>query len=329
MAYGDAGSVQMALAIRETAGEPGRPGAPTPLTIANLPLGLFGAPMGVLGLGLCWRQAAFAPVWIGELILLLGALSFAAQVIGYGCKLRHHRGNVRQDLRHPVQASFCGAAAIDVTLLGVALQPYAPSPAHLLWSFGAVLQLAVAGWLIQRWMREPPPWVVVCPPMLIPTIGTLVIPATSGAFGVPILAWVGATVGGLCAFVGLPIMLWRLARREALPPTLQPTLVILVTPPALGALSFEALAPTMVWPAFALLYLGVGIGVVLASRIRHFLRLPYSPAWWAYTFPLANLALAGLRGHAAVGWPLLAIVSMVVAIVAIRTLGKFVAGTLD
>jgi len=319
----------MAVTIRETAGTPGQPGVPTPLTLAILPLSLFGAPMGILGLGLCWRQATFAPSWIGELILSLGALAFAAQVTGYGYKFLRHRDIVRSDLRHPIQANFCGAAAIDVTLLGAALQPYAAVPAHLLWSCGAVLQLAVAVWLIKRWLRDPPPLIVVCPPMLIPTIGTLVIPATSATFGVPMLAWVGVAVGGLSALVGLPIMLWRLARREPLPPTLQPTLAILITPPALGAMSCEALAPTTAWPALTLLYLGVGVGMVLASRLRHFLRLPYSAAWWAYTFPLANLTLAGLRGHAAVGWPLLAIVSTVVAIVATRTLSKFAAGTID
>lgn len=318
----------MTAVIRQAA-EPGRLGASIPLTIANLPLSLFGAGMGTLGLGLCWRQVAFAPTWIGELILLSGALAFAAQATGYGVKLLRHRGIAQHDLLHPIQANFYGAAAIDVTLLGAALVPYAPAPAHVLWSAGAVLQLAVAAWLILRWLRRPPPLVVLSPPMLIPTVGTLVIPATCGAFGAPALAWAGAAVGGLSAAVLLPVLLWRLARREPLPPTLQPTLAILMTPPALGALSYEALLPATSWPALTLLYLGVGIGVVLALRLPRFVRLPYSPAWWAYTFPLANLALAGLRGHAAVGMPLLAIASAVVAIVAARTLGKFAAGTID
>lgn len=302
-----------------------------PPTLARLPLSLFGAPMGILGLGLGWRLVAEsgAPAWIGEAILAIGALAFAAQSLAYAAKCLRYGDAMRADLANPVQVSYCGAAAIDLTLLGLALAPYAAAPAVMLWEVGAVLQLLVAGWLATRWLRRPPGWLTFLPPMLIPTVGVLVVPASSWP-GVPAaLAWVGAVVGGASFGIVLPLMVWRVLRIGALPPLLQPTLAILMTPPALGTLAWVALADSAPWPPHLLLGCGMLVLTVLLFHLPRLARLPFAPSWWAYTFPMANLSLAGLKLHPPVGTGLLAATSVIVTIVAGRSLARLARGVVD
>jgi tellurite resistance protein len=302
-----------------------------PPRLAVLPLSLFGAPMGILGLGLGWRLLAQsgAPAWIGEAILAIGALAFLAQVAAYGAKCLRHGDAMRTDLANQLQVSFCGAAAIDLTLLGAALAPYAQAPAVTLWQTGAVLQMLVAAWLATRWLRRPPGWPSFLPPMLIPTIGVLVVPATSWP-DVPVaLTWAGAAVGGTGFAVMLPLMLWRVLRIGAVPPLLQPTQAILMTPPALGTLAWVALADPSAWPPHLLLASGVLVLAVLLFHLPRLARLPFAPSWWSYIFPMANLSLAGLKLHPPVGIGLLAATSVVVSIVAGRSLARLARGVVD
>lgn len=299
--------------------------------LARLPLSLFGAPMGILGLGLGWRLLAQsgAPAWIGEAVLALGALAFVAQAIAYAAKGLRHGEAMRADLANPLQASYCAAAAIDLTLLGAALAPYAPLAAVALWQLGAVLQLLAAAWLIGRWLRRPPGWPTFLPPMLIPTIGVLVVPASSWPEVPQAIAWTGAAVGGASFILLLPPMAWRLLRGGALPPLLQPTQAILMTPPALGTLAWVALADASAWPPHLLLGCGVLVLAVLLFQLPRLARLPFAPSWWAYTFPMANLSLAGLKLHPPIGIGLLAATSVIVAIVAGRSLARLARGIVD
>jgi tellurite resistance protein len=297
--------------------------------LARLPLSLFAAAMGILGLGLGWRVAATqgAPAWIGEAILVLGGLAFFAQAAAYLAKWRLYSAAVGDELADPVLASYCGSAAIDVTLIGAALGPHA-AIAPTVWAAGALGQLAVALWLALRWLRRPPPLGALVPSMLIPTIGTLVIPATISAGSWQALGWAGAAVGGVSFVVMLPLMLWRLRRGPALPPILQPTLAILMTPPALATLAWLTLDDGRLAPEL-LLTGGVAVLVVLLLRLPHFARLPFASSWWAFTFPLANLSLAGLRLHPVLGGVLLALTSIVVAVVAARTLARLPTAAFD
>lgn len=302
-----------------------------PPALARLPLSLFGAPMGILGLGLGWRLLADAgaPSLLGEAILAIGALAFAAPTIAYAVKGLRHGDAMRADLANPVQVSYCGAAAIDLTLLGAALAPHAPSAAVLLWQFGATLQLLVAAWLAIRWLRRPPGWSAFLPPMLIPTIGVLVVPASSWPAVPQPLAWAGAAVGGASFALLLPPMAWRMLRGGALPPPMQPTLAILMTPPALGALAWVALADASAWPPYLLLGCGVLVLAALLLRLPRLARLPFAPSWWAYTFPMANLSLAGLKLHPLIGVGLLIATSMVVTVIAGRNLARLARGIVD
>ncbi len=76
-----------------------------------------------------------------------------------------------------------------------------------------------------------------------------------------------------------------------------------------------------------LFYFALVLAVALLVYARGFLRWPFGPAWWAFTFPLDALAYAALRyaqDHDGGPWRAiagvaLALATVVVALVLVRT----------
>src|SRR6266571_1849731 len=86
------------------------------MLLKNLPLGIFGAVMGLAGLGLTARAAAplfpgvvRAPAYFTEAWVLLGVLFFAILLPAYVLKLIRYPAAVREEFTNPAQLGFCGA----------------------------------------------------------------------------------------------------------------------------------------------------------------------------------------------------------------------------
>jgi tellurite resistance protein len=125
-----------------------------------------------------------------------------------------------------------------------------------------------------------------------------------------------------------PIILFRLFFHTPLPPSLRPTLFILIAPPALIFSAYYSLNGGQL-DAFAhgLFFAGLFFTILVLLLPRLFLGLPFAVSWWAYTFPLDAMTVAALAYHAKIGQPasaaiaavLLALTTGIVAVVAART----------
>ena len=88
--------------------------------LAYLPVSLFGAVMGLSGLGLAWRLAAGEyglPAWIGEAFGLLAGGVFVAMTVCYGIKCLESPTAVRAEFAHPVAVNLFGTPIISLLLL--------------------------------------------------------------------------------------------------------------------------------------------------------------------------------------------------------------------
>src|SRR5688572_24781476 len=117
--------------------------------MGSVPISLFGAVMGLVGLGLSARATATvlpgylrAPAYFTELWVALGVLAFAVLLPSYLVKLLKHRELVRAEFMSPVQLGFCGALPVGMSLVAGGLAPYLPSIASILWWVSAALLLA-------------------------------------------------------------------------------------------------------------------------------------------------------------------------------------------
>lgn len=312
-------------------------GAHSPLP--HVPVTIFASVMGLAGLGLAWRKAASVlalPAGISEAILALAALTFVAALATYALKAARHPQVVIGEFNHPVRSAFFSTFPIGVLLLANGLHPYSANGALALWSVGAILQLLLTIRLIVRWMVHKQEINHVNAAWFIPIVGNIIVPILGVRLGLTEISWFFLSVGMLFWLPMLTIILYRVIFHDALPPRLMPTLFILLPPPSIGYISYVGLTGNVDSFAQVLVNGALFLTLVLLAKAKSFVGLPFAVSWWAFTFPLDAVALAAIEhAHHVPGgmWPvvglvLLAMASLVVTLVSVRTVAAIAKGTL-
>ena len=313
-------------------------------SIRNLPVNLFASVMGLSGLALAWRLAhgsLGAPAFVGEAIGALALGVFVLLALGYLVKAARHPEAVRAEFSHPVSGNFFGTIAISVLLLSAVIAPYGPAAAKVVWTVGTLLTLGLGLIVVSRLLRGGTDDAHMVPAWIIPGVATLDIPVTGGQMP---MAWAGevnllaAAVGTVLALVLLTLIVKRLAQHAPLAPLMTPSLMILVAPFAVGFLAYTNLVGEVDRFAALLFYFALFMFAVVAPRVFR-PGVPFSPGWWAISFPMAALANAALKyAQAQSTWPLWAIaalllagLSVALAVLTVRTLrialdGRLLAG---
>ena len=290
---------------------------------------MYGAVMGIAGLGLSARAAATlfpgvlrAPAYFTELWVALGAVALLVLLPLYLLKVIFHWKAVREDFTNPALLGFCGALPVGMTLVAGGIGPYAPAIADALWWTGCALLVCFMVWALARWLSGGIELGKLNAGWLIILVGGIVVPgpgialghaeASRYLFGVSVCA---------CALL-MPVLFYRAGTAAPLPEELRPTWFILLVPPSLIYANGMALF------AFELLeilyFFGTLLAVVLFVGARNFLRWPFGPAWWAFTFPLDAFAYAAVhyaQDHPSTLWKAVAGIALLLATL-------FVAGVL-
>lgn len=321
---------------------PAATSAPGPW-LMHVPVPLFAVVMGITGLGMAWRKAAHTlhlPALIGEGILLLAAVLFAAIATLYAAKALRFPTAVAQEFAHPVRANFFPAISIGLLLLSVAALPHTPGLAVGLWALGALGHLTLTVTLLKRWILRDVDLAHSNPAWFIPIVGNIIVPLTGVQVGQTEISWFFFSIGIVFWMVLMTIMLYRIIFHPPLPAKLMPTLFILLAPPSIGYLSYMGLAggDTAAPDGFArvLIYFALFEALLLLSMARTFLQVPFAVSWWAFTFPSAALAAAsidyasrtGLPGLTALSALILATATAIIATVFLRTLRALFGGAL-
>ena len=318
------------------------PGPVRPSAAPAIPPNFFGIPFGLAGLGESWATEArfhHAPTAVGELILLLSAATWVA-VLGAYC--RHAVRNPRvllTNLLDPVAAPFVSLALITPMLLAsVGLYPHTATTGKAVTDVFLVLTLLLGGWFTGQWIYGPMDLDKFHPGYFLPTVaGGLVASASAAAVGQHTLAQVMFGFGLISWIVLGSILLGRLLFRPMLPPPLQPTLAIEVAPAAVASLAWFELNGGRIDTVMAALA-GYGLLMVIAQLrlLPLFLRLPFMPSTWAFTFSWAAVATTGLvwlqhgqsTGYRTEQYAVLAVITALIGGIGARTLRALAAGRL-
>lgn len=287
--------------------------------------------MGTAGLALAWQKAHLVlgtPLIIGAALRGTVSALFVVLLIVYGLKALRYPQAVGMEMRHPVRINFFPTVSISLLLLAIAYLESAPEAAFWLWSAGALLHLGLTLAIFGSWLHHThydvkhanPAW-------FIPVVGNIIIPIAGIHLASPELSWFFFSIGLVFWIVLLTIVLYRLFFHEPLPVRLAPTLFILLAPPSVGFIAYLGLTGELDAFARILYYTALFLALLLASNAVRFLRLPFFISAWAYSFPLAALTLATLIMSARLPGPLfdtmatglLALLSLVVAVLALRT----------
>lgn len=315
----------------------------TPTTLAWLPVGLFGAVMGLTGLSLAWRlahQAFGAPAVVGQAIGVVALVTFGVLVVAYGIKAAAGFHAVRAEFAHPVAGNLFGTPLISLLLLPFLLADVSLALARLAWVLGAAGMTVFAWTIVMRWLSVRHTPAQVAPAWIVPVVGMLDIP-----LAVPVLRWDGlhgVMVFGLAVglFFALPLLamvLHRLVTEEPLPAALQPSLLILVAPFAVGFSAYVATVGRVDAFAQGLVMVMLFLLPVLLGRLAHLPGgEPFRLGWWAGSFPLSAAAVAGLRYASvagsgvvdAIALVVLGVATVVIAMFGVQTVRGIVAGRL-
>jgi len=276
--------------------------APTPPTFAFLPIGLFGSVMGLTGLSIAWRAAHLhlaAPLWVADAIGAIAVAAFIALLIGYGAKTLTAPRSVLAEFRHPIAGNLFGTFFISLLLVPILLVPYARALAQAMWIVGAVGMVVFALVIVSRWLSDRQLLAHATPAWVVPVVGMLDLPLALPVLGLPPMHEVmvlGLAVGLFFAIPIFTLVFFRLLFEEPLPTALQPSLLILIAPFAVGYSTYVATTGQVDVFAQSLYVLTLFILAVLLAQLRHVVACcPFRVSWWSVSFPLAASSIAAIR----------------------------------
>jgi len=146
----------------------------------------------------------------------------------------------------------------------------------LLWSRGL-------GDVCNRQVQMSPAW-------FIPIVGNIIAPLGAVHFLNLEIAWFFFSIGLFFWIILQAILMYRLFFHPPMMQALEPTLFILIAPPAMGFASYVTLNGVVDDFARILYYIALFYTLLLLLQTPRFLKVPFSVSWWAYTFPLAAVS---------------------------------------
>lgn len=266
--------------------------------LAYFPIGLFGAIMGFSGLTLGFthvHEIFGTSAYIHQALTAVTTFFFILISLFYGLKIVKHPQFVRQEFDHPVALHFFPTFSISLVLLSLLYQTLLPELASVLWHLGALIQFGLLLYIMNSWIHHEK-WQVthMNPAWFIPVVGNILIPLGAPAFSSIEIGWFFFSIGLIFWLMLNSIVMYRLFFHAPLAQILQPTLFILIAPPAIGFASYLALTDLQVLDNFArvLYYFALFLTFLLFTQVHRFARIPFAPSWWAYTFPIAAITVA-------------------------------------
>ena len=312
------------------------------MTIARVPLNLFGIGFGLAGLATTWRVAAdtdLAPTWPSNALVVVAAVVWLASVTRYLHYALRSLDAFGSDLHDMTTGPFMSLALITPMLLAAdGVTPLSLTLARVLVDAFVVLVVLLGGWFTGTWMRGGTELDRLHPGYFLPTVaGGLVASASASDVGQPRLAEAMLGLGLVCWAIVGSMILGRLIFRPALPDALAPTMAIEVAPAAVASIAYLGITGGRI-DLFAAALAGYGILMVAAQGplLPRYLRLSFSLGTWAFTFSWAAVASAlllwihsgGVTGDRVLSYLVLAAISALVAGIAGRTLLALRRGTL-
>lgn len=303
----------------------------------QMPPAVFPVLLGLVGVGLGWRQAGALfglPPGLAEGLLGAVVLLVVLALLAYAAKTLRRPSVVLEDLRTVPGRAGLGAMGMVTGLSGLAVAPYLPSVWQPVVLAGLALQAAIAAVLALVLVRGPAEQRRPDPVLYLPFVGAIVVVPALAAEGMELLAtavfWLtlaAAAVIGAGVLAGL--------RRRAVPPPLRPVQAIHLAPPAL--LSSGALSLGMADLAIILAGTAFGVLALLLLRARWLTAGGFSPLWAAFTFPCAALASGYLElaragappGMSALGAAVLVFATLITFPVAVMVLRRWLDGSLS
>ncbi|WP_440878178.1 TDT family transporter [Vibrio natriegens] len=261
----------------------------TKAKLIDAPTPMAGLALGIASLGWSWENFAelhgygqWVSAGIASVLLTILAIKF----------ILHHQ-LLRQDLAHPVVGSVVPTFAMGTMVVSNSLGQWLPLAGDALWLVAVVLHIVFLVSFVYHRAKEFELHHMV-PSWFVPPVGIIV--ADVSFSGNPVLAPVaqGALMFGMVAYaIMLPMMIYRFMFTHEIPDAAKPTMAIMAAPASLSLAGYLTVTAT---PSPVIIAMLFGIAVLMTAIIYlaffKLLRLPFSPGYAAFTFPMVIGATA-------------------------------------
>lgn len=261
----------------------------------QVPPAIFPVCLGLMGLGLGWRNASnVLPVAheIGDLLLGLSTAYFLCFLTLYCAKVLARPAVIFEDMIKAPARAGVAAGAMCMMILAAALLPLGISVPQVWWT-GVVLQILASAVVCMAIWRDPPHKRRFSPFQFLTFVGPVVGPIA----GIP-LGYVTEslllTLAALIAFVIITIGYGLRLRRDRIPLGMRPSLVIFLSPNCLFAISFSMLGYELGFWLFYVISSLVAFGFVVMTP--WLTRGGWNPVWASFTFPLTAFVQVQIIG---------------------------------
>ncbi|MGS0692435.1 TDT family transporter [Shewanella sp. 0m-4] len=260
--------------------------------VSRLPSPMAGLALAIGSLGWAWES--MMPSFGGQ-AQLAGASIASVMLLMLVAKFVLHPKVLMQELTHPVVGSVIPTFAMGLMVVSAAIGHFNHSIAVVIWLLAIGIHMVFLTLFVYyraidfKLDHMVPSW-------FVPPIG-IIVAAVSFPHGAEMqyqwLADAILTFGMLSYLVMLPIMLYRLIFCEPIAEAAKPTIAILAAPASLSLAGYLTISaqPSLIIVG-VLLTLALLMTSVIYLAFFHLLRLPFSPGYAAFTFPMVIGATA-------------------------------------
>ncbi len=260
--------------------------------LSRVPTPLGGLALGIASLGAAW--SLISPEGAGS-FKIVSALIAAILVLKIIMKFILHPHLIKEELAHPVISSVMPTCAMAMMVVSQSLLSVIPGAARVLWLVAVICHIVLFVSFVANRVgcfkleHMVPSW-------FVPPVGIIVAAVTSHGMGFESLVYTLFVFGLGCYFIKLPVMFYRLMFRASIPDAALPTFAIMAAPASLSLAGYltitsqpDPLLLVILAPLAVLMTLLVYIGFI------RLLRLPFSPGYAAFTFPMVIGATALIK----------------------------------
>ncbi|MEC4724765.1 TDT family transporter [Shewanella sp. D64] len=256
---------------------------------SQLPSPMAGLALAIASLGWAWENMSSSIDGRAQSICaVIAALMLASLVI----KFVFHPTILKQELSHPVVGSVIPTFAMGLMVVSNALGHYFPTEGLILWLTAIAIHIVFLAMFAYfraidfKLEHMVPSW-------FVPPIGIIVAAVSFPGEQYQWLANATLNFGMICYLIMLPVMLYRLIFCAPIPDAAKPTIAIMAAPASLSLAGYLTVSSQ---PSLIIVALLLSIAVLMTSVIYlaffHLLRLPFSPGYAAFTFPMVIGATA-------------------------------------
>lgn len=254
-----------------------------------VPTPLAGLALGIAGLGWCWENGATLN-GIGQ---TAGALIAVTLLVLLVCKFIKHPHDLLFEASHPVIGSVIPTFAMATMIVSKLIAQWHLLIGQSLWVAAVVFHILFLILFLYHRIKIFRMYHMI-PGWFVPPVGIIVadVAFPGGAHLMPLA--LGLLYFGMAAYaLMLPAMIYRLIFCDEIQDAAKPTIAIMAAPASLSLAGYLTVVSTPDVNIVALLA-GIGILMTIVIYMAFFklLRLPFSPGYAAFTFPMAIGATA-------------------------------------